>query len=191
MNLKLIALLQFYNVNATTSPSIMLIKQKADEVLMKQQILVGASVCHTYYSEVLKNLLETYEKDIKQCQDNENDQLEALLNEEQQSRDDTTESLNEVCAILDSCNSESENLNFFDCVSNSGDKNTRAIWNASKDSSEIAAHIRNQIQVIKFQAEQCSSNAERAYIVGTAKATDDMIACYANGGIIPSTPSTI
>ncbi|XP_055840351.1 formin-like protein 1 isoform X2 [Episyrphus balteatus] len=184
-----------FNVNAS-SPAALYIRQRAEDALQEQMIksrstqMLRSSIssCHPYYSELLNNILANYEQNLKKCEDNENEKLETLASEGQQSRDATTETLNEVCANLDGCKAESENLEFFDCVNSSGDKNTRGVWKASKDSSDTAAHIREQIHVIKYEIGRCNSDAERKYIVETAKATDDMMSCYANGGVIPTDP---
>ncbi|XP_055919501.1 uncharacterized protein LOC129951401 [Eupeodes corollae] len=190
--LSVILAIELFNVNASIRPTTLFIKQRAEEALQEQILKSKSDIssCHTYYSEILKNLLETYDAAVKQCEDTEKEQLSDLLTQGQQSRDTTTELLDKVCLNLQRCKEEPENLEFFDCVDDSGDSNTRSIWKASRDSSDIAAHIREQNHAIKFEAEKCSSDAEREYIVGTTKATDEMVACYANGGRPPSTASS-
>ncbi|XP_055917003.1 threonine-rich protein-like isoform X2 [Eupeodes corollae] len=193
----LIVLVGVFSVNASATPSAALyIQQRAQNALYEQMLksrsepMLRSNIgqCHPHYSEVLKNLLDTYEKELQKCEQNENEALESLATEGQQSRDETTATLNEVCGSLDVCKAESENLKFFDCVNQSGDKNTRNVWKSSKDSSDTAARIREQIHAIKYQTGRCRSEADRKYIVDTAKATDDMMACYANGGVIPTPP---
>lgn len=161
------------------SPTTLLMKQKIEDALKS---LPKTGSCYTEYSEVMKEVLDTYENDMKKCRDDETEQLETLSNQEQEIRDTTTQSLDEVCDILNQCKAESENIKFFDCVDNEGDRNVRAIWKASQDSSETAAYIRNQIVTIKAEAEKCNNTAERVYIVGLNKATNDLIACNGYGG---------
>lgn len=180
---QLLVFIELFNIVATFSSSTALIQQTTEDAL-KELAEPGISSCYTYYSKVMKELTKTLESDLKECQRVENDKYLILSHQEDVARATTTETLNEVCEIFEECKAKSESLDFFDCVESSEEKNAYAVWKASRDSSETAGYVRLRRAVIKHEGEMCKNEAERVYGVGFMKATNDLIACSAQGGLL-------
>lgn len=178
MNLKFIFLL-FIITKAKEISTVEKIplKQRANESLNTVANL-EQNWCFAHYSEVMNELLDSYKNELKQCQSDQSDKLLALSIEEDEGRDRITEILNEFCSVIEKCKAQYEILDFFDCVENSEDSNVRATWTASRDSSDIAAYIRNQLRMIKYETRKCKTKAEKLYSVNMKTISDNLIACY-------------
>ncbi|XP_050325263.1 protein TsetseEP-like [Bactrocera neohumeralis] len=130
-----------------------------------------------------------YEKCVKAAEDGRDNILEQASSQQK----DISTLAGGVCNYVQSCDVISDSLSALDCFGYLSSNTLSTIYTVSNNASDLAATLRQQINLIDVESYRCSNASERQYVERTGQIYTALNFCLENGPpptIAPPTTST-
>nr|XP_014102827.2 uncharacterized protein LOC106627286 [Bactrocera oleae] len=166
-------------------------KAKADNnilnMLAESNMLSGSAEpeitieCFNHFIPILNQISTNFSVQYEQCVTVATQAEANLSTSAAQNRATFVNETSAICSAFTSCNSDSDNLNFFDCYATAASTDVNEIYNLSKDAANAAISLKGGLQLITDTEEICTNNAQLAYAAQTSETYKELNACFVNG----------
>lgn len=187
-------------------------KAKADNnilnMLAESNMLSGSAEpeitieCFNHFIPILNQISTNFSVQYEQCVTVATQAEANLSTSAAQNRATFVNETSAICSAFTSCNSDSDNLNFFDCYAtavrllenynsflyclkyssfNQASTDVNEIYNLSKDAANAAISLKGGLQLITDTEQICTNNAQLAYAAQTSETYKELKACFVNG----------
>lgn len=137
--------------------------------------------CFNYFMPILNQISTNFSVQYEQCVTVATQAEANLSTSAAQNRATFVNETSAICSAFTSCNSESDNLNFFDCYATAASTDVNEIYNLSKDAANAAISLKGGLQLITDTEQICTNNAQLAYAAQTSETYKELKACFVNG----------
>ncbi|XP_011181443.2 uncharacterized protein LOC105211618 isoform X2 [Zeugodacus cucurbitae] len=192
MQTSAITIISLALIGATVAaPSASVVKARADNGilnLLAQSNLLGSSTdpditteCFNHFMPILNQITTNFSVQYEQCVTVASQAAANLSAMAARNRADFVNESSAICSAFTSCNSNTDNLDFFNCYASTASADINEIYNLSTDSSNAAISLKGGLQQIKDTEDICTNNAQSTYTEQTSETYSELYACFANG----------
>ncbi|XP_039955846.1 protein TsetseEP-like [Bactrocera tryoni] len=172
-------------------------RAKADNAilnLLAESNLLGSAAdpaitteCFNHFMPILNQISTNFSLQYEQCVSLATQATANLTTSAAQGRATFVNETTAMCSAFTSCNSDSDNLDFFNCYAAAASADVNEIYNLSADASNAAISLKGELQQIKNTEKICTNNAQLTYTEQTSETYKELNACFVNGLPIATT----
>uniref|UniRef100_A0A0K8U3Y6 Protein TsetseEP n=1 Tax=Bactrocera latifrons TaxID=174628 RepID=A0A0K8U3Y6_BACLA len=149
--------------------------------------------CFSVYVPLLNEASNQWAVEYEKCVKAAEDGRDNILAQASSQQKDISTLAASVCSYMQSCDVTSDSLSALDCFAYLSSNTLSTIYTVSNNASDLAASLRQQINLIDVESYRCSNASERQYIERTGQIYTALNFCLDNGPpptIAPPTTST-